>query len=118
MSQEHITLTISVISALAAIASALYAFLQVREARNSAARAEESVKEACLQNRINALVVLKEHLERELPRIKAMADHFATPHTQDERRALDVECDQARKKLQRVKAEIEKLYDVYVPIKR
>jgi len=118
MNQEYITIAITIVSALAAIASALYAFLQVREARNSAARSEESVKEAFVQNRINALIVLKEHLERELPRIKAIADRFATPETQDERRALDAEHDKTRKKLQRVGEEIENLYEVYIPTKK
>lgn len=114
MNNENMAIAISILSALAATASAIYAFFQVREARNSVERAEESVREASTQNRINALVVLNEHLERELPKISALAEHFATTHTQEERRALDAEYEQTRRRLLRVSAEIEKLYEVYV----
>ncbi len=106
---------ISAISAFAAIASALYAYLQVRQAKESNKQAQKTILEAFTQNRINALIVLKDHFENELPKIKKLADHFSAPETYESAgKPLHDEHEELRKKLQKVKIEIEKFYESYV----
>jgi hypothetical protein len=119
MDQSNISMIINIVSVLVAIVSACYAILQAKEAKKSALRSEESVKEAHTQNKINALLILKEYLEKTIPKIEKLADHFLTPGSYfPQGKSLRDECEALRKKLQRVDAEIENLYELYVPAKK
>lgn|SRR5690606_12466167 len=93
-------------SLLIALAAAFYAFQQAKAAQESVIKAEEAVRQALTQNRISALIVLKEYFEKELPKIIEMADHFATPETITERQDLDAEHMETRRMLHEVNAEI------------
>lgn len=107
---------ISTFSALAAILSAFYAHLQVKQARESAEKTQKTLLEASTQNKINALIALKNHYEKELPRIKELAEHFTSPETfESVGKPLHAEHNEVRKKLQQVNGEIDKFFDLYVP---
>ncbi len=107
---------ISAFSAVAAIASAIYAYFQVKQAKDSVEQARRTVLEAFTQNKINALIALRDLYEKRLPDIKKMADDFSTPVTYESAgKPLHEEHEIYRKKLQRVNAEIDRLYESYVP---
>ena len=107
---------VSILSALAAIISAVYAHLQVSQAKKSSEQAQKAILEASTQNRITALIALKTYYEQSLPEIKKLADHFSTPETYfDTGRNLHAEHEEVRKKLQRVNREIDSFYNLYVP---
>jgi ribosomal protein L7/L12 len=106
---------ISAFSAAAAIASAIYAHFQVKQAKESVEQAKRTVLEAVTQNKINALIALRDMYEKKLPEIKKMADHFSAPETYESAgKPLHDEHEEYRKKLQRVNAEIDKFYESYV----
>ncbi len=106
---------VSIISALAAIISAVYAHLQVSQAKKSSEQAKKAVLEASIQNRINSLIALKTYYEQSLPEIKKIADHFSTPETYFNTGSnLHKEHEEVRKKLQRVCREIDSFYNLYV----
>ncbi|WP_315384458.1 hypothetical protein [Microvirgula aerodenitrificans] len=110
--------SISALSAIAAIASAIYAYFQVKQAKESVEQAKKTVLEAFTQNKINALIALRDLYEKKLPEIKKMADHFSAPEIYDSTgKPLHEEHEEYRKKLQRVNAEIDKFYELYVPTK-
>lgn len=109
---------ISAFSALAAIISAFYAYLQVKQAKDSTEKAQKTLLEASTQNKISALIALKNHYEKELPRIKGVADHFSVPETYETTgKPLYDEHEEVRKKLQRVNGEIDQFYDFYIPVR-
>lgn len=109
---------ISAFSALAAIVSAIYAYSQVKQAKESVEQAKRAVLEAATQNKINALISLRDFYEKKLPEIKRMADHFSAPETYESAgKPLYEEHEEYRKKLQRVNAEIDKFFESYVPTK-
>ncbi|MCP1319509.1 MULTISPECIES: hypothetical protein [Halomonadaceae] len=109
------TTVVSMLSALAAIVSAAHAHLQVRQAKRSSEQAQKSILEASNQNRINALIVLKNHYEKLLPEIKELADGLTTPETYfDAGKNLHAEHEDVRKRLQRVNGEIESFYNFYI----
>jgi ribosomal protein L7/L12 len=107
---------ISTIGAVAAIASAVYAYFQAKQAKENVEQAKKIVVEASTQNRISALIALKSLYEEMLPEIKRQADHFSAPETYESvGKPLYDEHEEYRKKLQKIKAEIDKLYESYIP---
>lgn len=107
---------ISAFSAAAAIASAIYAHVQARHAKESVDQAKRSVSEASTQNRINAIIALKDLYEEMLPEMERKAKHFSASETYESvGKPLYEECEKYRKKLQRVNAVIDGLYESYVP---
>lgn len=107
---------ISAFSAIAAMASAIYAYSQVKQAKESVEQAKKTVLEAFTQNKINALIALRDMYEKQLPDIEKMAEHFSTPETYESAgKPLYEEHEKYRKRLQRVNAEIDKFYESYVP---
>ena len=107
---------ISAFSAVAAIASAIYAYFQVKQAKVSVEQAKRTVLEAFTQNKINALIALRNLYEKMLPEIKRQAEYFSVPETYESMgKPLHEEHEEYRKKLQRVNSEIDKFYEFYVP---
>lgn len=107
---------ISAFGAVAAIASAIYACFQVKQAKRSVEQAKRTVIEAFTQNKINALIALRDLYEKKLPETKRMAEHFSVPETYESAgKPLHEEYEECRKKLQRVNAEIDRFYESYVP---
>lgn len=89
---------------------------KVKQAKESAEQAKRAVLEAFAQNRINALIALRDLYEKMLPEIKKMADHLSVQETYESvGKPLHEEHEEYRKKLQRVNAEIDKFYESYVP---
>lgn len=106
---------ISVFSAVAAIASAIYAHVQVKQAKESVEQAKRTVLEASTQNKINALIALRGLYEKTLSEIERKADHFSAPETYESLgKPLREEQEAYRKKLLKVNAEIDKFYKSYV----
>lgn len=107
---------ISVFGAVAAIASAIFAYFQVKQAKESVEQAKRTVLEAFAQNKINALIALRDLYVKWVPEIKRKADHFSAPEIYESSgKPLHEEHEEYRKKLQRVNAEIDKFYESYVP---
>lgn len=98
------------------MASAIYAYFQVKQAKESVEQAKRTVLEAFTQNKINALIALRDLYEEKLPEIKRMADHFSAPETYESAgKPLHEEYEEYRRRLERVNAEIDKFYESYVP---
>lgn len=110
-----ISLLISAFSALVAIISAFFAYLQVKQAKKSTEQAQKNLLEVSTQNKISALIALKNYYEKEIPRIKVLADAFSAPETYASAgKPLHDEREEVKKKLQRVNGEIDQFYEFYV----